>query len=61
MNRPKGDVKATADVFSKVFPLYCDQYESPISFYGSLIMGKAKIFVDQELFHEYVDRLDLKY
>ena len=55
-----GDVEATAKVFSKVFPLYCDQYESPISFYGSLVMGKTKLFVNEELFHDYVDRLDLK-
>ena len=46
------DVKATKLVFEKLFPLYLDQYDSPISFYGSLIMGKPLVHVNQDLFDE---------
>ena len=46
------DVKGTKIVFSKIFPLYLDQYPSSISFFGSLIMGSPQVGVDTNLFDQ---------
>ena len=48
------DVYATAEVFAKVFPIYISQYPSPVSLFGTMIMGKVRNELANQEFSDFL-------
>ena len=47
------DVEATFRVFRRVFPLYISRFGSPVTMFGTMVMGKPKMYINRKAWSRY--------